>query len=146
MILGETLQTVEFGLDGTPVQALPIAGYVFINWSDGVTSNPRIDRSISGDISVYANFDINLNLNEEIEQEVKIYPVPTVRDLNIDIPFHESFDVFIMNSIGQMVTQLSPANPGNNNYNISGLSPGVYFVQLISPTKRLTRKIIKGYK
>ena len=43
-IAGETTQTVEHGADGTPVIVAPKEGYVFTEWSDGVTTTARTDR------------------------------------------------------------------------------------------------------
>ena len=55
-ITGSTSQSVDSGGNGTAVTAVPSAGYVFAGWSDNSTANPRIDTSISGNISVTANF------------------------------------------------------------------------------------------
>jgi hypothetical protein len=53
---GQTFQTVSYGSDGTAVKAVPEHGYIFVDWSDGVTVNPRMDINIAGNISVVANF------------------------------------------------------------------------------------------
>ena len=55
---GDTSQTVDYGVDGTAVEAVPDTGYYFVNWSDGSTDNPRTDENVTGDISVTANFAI----------------------------------------------------------------------------------------
>ena len=52
-------QTVFHGSDGTAVQAIPVEGYHFIQWSDGSTQNPRVDLAVQGDRSVSAAFGIN---------------------------------------------------------------------------------------
>jgi hypothetical protein len=56
---GNTSQTVDYGADGTAVEAVPDTGYYFVNWSDGSTENPRTDENVTGDISVTANFAIH---------------------------------------------------------------------------------------
>ncbi|MBZ0244167.1 MAG: hypothetical protein K8F24_13180, partial [Bacteroidales bacterium] len=56
---GETLQNVPYGGNGTPVTAFAYAGYHFDAWSDGKTSNPRVDLNVTGDITVTAEFAIN---------------------------------------------------------------------------------------
>ena len=53
---GNTSQTVAHGADGTPVTAVPDAGYHFAGWSDGATANPRTDTNVQSDITVTANF------------------------------------------------------------------------------------------
>ena len=58
-ISGATPQTVDHGFDGSPVTAVPDAGYHFVDWSDSSTDNPRTDINVTSDISVIANFAIN---------------------------------------------------------------------------------------
>ena len=55
-LIGDTIQSVEEGQDGTPVEAIPDEGYTFDQWSDGELSNPRIDTNIYDDIAVLAWF------------------------------------------------------------------------------------------
>ena len=58
-ISGTSPQTVNHGADGTPVTAVPNAGYHFVNWSDASTANPRTDTNVTANVSVTANFAIN---------------------------------------------------------------------------------------
>ena len=55
-IIGTTPQTVDVGTDGTAVTAEPDSGYLFVDWSDASTDNPRIDASVAADVTVTANF------------------------------------------------------------------------------------------
>jgi hypothetical protein len=55
-ITGTSPQTVNSGSSGTAVTAVANAGYHFVNWSDGSTSNPRTDSNVTANISVTANF------------------------------------------------------------------------------------------
>lgn len=59
-LIGEPAQLVEHGLDGTAVEAVPDYGYHFVQWSDGVTDNPRTDLAVTGEIDVTAEFEINV--------------------------------------------------------------------------------------
>lgn len=58
-LTGSSTQSVTHGSDGSPVTAVPDAGYHFVSWSDASTTNPRTDTDVTGDISVTANFAIN---------------------------------------------------------------------------------------
>ena len=58
-LTGQTVQTVNYGGSGTPVNAVPNTGYHLVSWSDGSTANPRIDTNVTGNISVSASFAIN---------------------------------------------------------------------------------------
>jgi hypothetical protein len=53
---GESTQQVDYQEDGSEVTAVADEGYRFVEWSDGQTSNPRQDRSITEDLSVEAQF------------------------------------------------------------------------------------------
>ena len=58
-ITGTSPQTVNHGANGTPVTAVPNAGYHFVDWSDGVDGDPRTDTNVTANVSVTANFAIN---------------------------------------------------------------------------------------
>jgi uncharacterized repeat protein (TIGR02543 family) len=55
-IQGTSPQTVNYGSAGSQVRAVPATGYQFVNWSDGVTQNPRTDENVTQNISVTASF------------------------------------------------------------------------------------------
>jgi len=59
VITGVTSQIVNHGASGTPVTAVPQAGYHFVSWSDGSTINPRTDVNVTADISVTAIFAVD---------------------------------------------------------------------------------------
>jgi hypothetical protein len=60
-ISGLTSQTVAYGQDGIAVIAIPDTGYHFVDWSDASTDNPRTDTNVTANISVIANFAINMH-------------------------------------------------------------------------------------
>ncbi len=69
IIVGETYQTVYQGADGSTVEAVPDACHVFLEWSDGITNNPRTDRNVTSDIAVTAiflprNIDVTVTVTE----------------------------------------------------------------------------------
>ncbi len=66
LITGVSPQAVNSGASGTVIAAFPSAGYIFSGWSDGLTSNPRIDTSVTKNISVTANFAAVLSSSKAI--------------------------------------------------------------------------------
>jgi hypothetical protein len=60
-VTGTSPQTVNYGADGTAVTAVPAVGYHFVDWSDASISNPRTDTTVTADISVTANFAIDVS-------------------------------------------------------------------------------------
>ena len=57
-IKGTATQNVITGQSGTEVEAVPNAGYRFVQWSDGLTTAKRTDSNVQGDITVTAEFAI----------------------------------------------------------------------------------------
>ena len=53
---GVVEQIVGVGGTSSPVTAVPDTGFVFLEWSDGRTDNPRIDQNVPADLSVSAAF------------------------------------------------------------------------------------------
>jgi hypothetical protein len=56
-ISGDGSQIRIPGADGSPVTAVPHAGYAFTQWSDGSSENPRTDENITSNIAVTASFN-----------------------------------------------------------------------------------------
>jgi formylglycine-generating enzyme required for sulfatase activity len=57
-VLGESPQTVDCGGSGSAVEAVPDLDYLFVQWSDGRTDNPRTDENVSSDVDVSAIFGV----------------------------------------------------------------------------------------
>ncbi|HCC68188.1 TPA: hypothetical protein DEP90_03250 [Patescibacteria group bacterium] len=55
-LTGSATQTVNKGSSGTAVTAVPDSGYEFSKWSDDITTNPRTDSNVQGNITVTAEF------------------------------------------------------------------------------------------
>jgi uncharacterized repeat protein (TIGR02543 family) len=58
-LTGETPQTVNYGEDGTAVEAVADLGYHFVDWSDTSIANPRTDTNVIEDLDVTANFAVD---------------------------------------------------------------------------------------
>lgn len=56
---GANPQSVAHGSEGSPVVALPAAGHHFLGWSDGGETARRIERNVTADLAVTAEFAIN---------------------------------------------------------------------------------------
>ena len=61
-ISGDISQTIDYGTNGTAVEAVADSGYHFSDWSDSSTANPRTDTGVTDDISVTANFVIDADI------------------------------------------------------------------------------------
>lgn len=52
-------QFTAYNTNGSVVYAVPNSGYNFVNWSDGVTVNPRTDNNVTTSVTLTANFAPN---------------------------------------------------------------------------------------
>jgi hypothetical protein len=55
-LAGNPLQTIIHGSDGTSIEAIPAPNHYFVQWSDGSTSNPRIDSNVTTSLTLTAMF------------------------------------------------------------------------------------------
>ncbi|MGB2351709.1 MAG: InlB B-repeat-containing protein, partial [Akkermansiaceae bacterium] len=90
-ITGASPQVIEYGSNGSEVTAVPDAGYLFTNWSDGSTANPRIDTNATSDINVTANFEIDPPLGDVAISETTLLGTVSAGTIN---DTHESDDVY----------------------------------------------------
>ncbi|MEW6079561.1 MAG: InlB B-repeat-containing protein [Thermodesulfobacteriota bacterium] len=58
-LIGNTLQTVSYGSDGTAVTAVSFGGYHFLRWDDGNLLTTRTDVNVTADIAVTALFAVD---------------------------------------------------------------------------------------
>ena len=56
-LIGTSNQTVNYGESGESVTAIPNVGYRFVSWSDGITTPERLDKNITADKTVTAQFE-----------------------------------------------------------------------------------------
>ncbi|MFA5764476.1 MAG: immunoglobulin-like domain-containing protein, partial [archaeon] len=61
-LTGSSTQVVVSGTDGTAVTAVANVGFHFVDWSDASVANPRTDTAVAGDITVTANFAVDVVL------------------------------------------------------------------------------------
>ncbi len=59
-VTGTTPQPVAQGANGSEVTAVPGTGYHFVQWSDGVLTTSRTDENITADLTVTAQFAVNV--------------------------------------------------------------------------------------
>lgn len=141
---GTLSQEVEHGSDGSEVEALPDEGYVFEDWSDGSTDNPRTDVNVTSDISVTANFTVATNVQEFFWSAIEAYPNPFGASLEVNYP-REVVEVKLLNIIGQnMLTQVLNG-AGKITIPTQELPPGIYLLVFRNDdgdvhTRRLLKK------
>jgi hypothetical protein len=135
-------QTVSCNESGSIVEAVANTGYVFVDWSDGVTTNSRTDTNITQDITVTANFKTVLDVPEFEVTKFRIYPNPVKEYLTIslenrgNIKGYEIFDIS-----GKRV--LFNLNSNLNSIQVSTLQSGLYIIKLKTDKTELVGRFIK---
>ncbi len=114
-LIGDTIQQVTYGQDGTPVEAVPEPGYIFIGWSDGLNSNPRTDLNVSSNITVMAGFSAdgppNWNPPVNLEFNMQVIGLLLLADSNFSLNENDMIGAFIGGEIRGVGTP-SAANDG----------------------------------
>jgi len=131
-----------------------------IEWSNGVLNQLQIANLESGEYSVSIADAMNCNLNviftiassvgykERRATDISIYPNPTHHTVTIDYELPTGVtaaDLLIINSVGQTVKTYRISSVENRvNHDLSDLSPGNYFYQIVSGQNPIgAKKLIK---
>ena len=99
-LAGQASQAVTYGGTGTAITAIPDEGYRFVNWSDGLTANPRTDANVTGNVHVAANFALIVyhqvtftataggyvegQLSQKVEHGKSCSPVTAIREIGYE--------------------------------------------------------------
>jgi endoglucanase len=76
------------------------------------------------------------------EEKLNLYPNPAKMSINLEWTGSNTGQVKLFNTYGHLVKILDVRN-GINNYDISELSPGLYFIHITTPEGLIIRKFIK---
>ncbi|PCJ66943.1 MAG: hypothetical protein COA58_05685 [Bacteroidetes bacterium] len=92
---------------------------------------------------VFALVDADLLSTKTIERsDLKVYPNPTTNILNVDLPdFIMSFDYSITSISGQ---QIGTSSSTTKSIDVSGLSNGVYFMEIVSNDVSYRTRFVKN--
>ncbi len=105
------------------IQAFPNPGYVFTQWDDGNTENPRT-FTVTGDVTRVAFFATGVGENEQ--SSLQVYPNPAKESIRI-LGLETNTEVEIYNSLGELVKVLS-VGP-DQEIGIRDLASGLYLVR-----------------
>jgi len=121
-----------------------ITPFTNLNEGDSITNNAAIyfDNNlpvITNKAVTHIELTTNTNVFEEKNLDIIIYPNPTNRDFKIIIP-PLTKQIRITNSIGQIVQSTNVDRQTNFNFTLT--NHGIYFVQIITDKKTVTKKLI----
>jgi len=94
--------------------------------------------SASGHVRVFDITDLLLSTEENIEVQFKLYPNPSSEKIHIDLQQNAILEkVNIYNTVGQLINTMK-----DTIIDVSDLSQGTYFVEIITNTGRVSKKLI----
>ncbi|HPX76807.1 MAG TPA: T9SS type A sorting domain-containing protein [Bacteroidales bacterium] len=77
-----------------------------------------------------------------IEEEISIYPNPVNKDLFIQIPeIYKRIKIIIYNAYGKTIKEKNLQSESSS-IDVSNLSPGIYFIQILTEQKNYIKQII----
>lgn len=123
---------------GTEVEITATAndGYRFVQWSDGVTENPRVVVVVE-DIELTAEFEEGVGIKAVDGMNVTMYPNPTTGLLNIEGSGVVRVEVYDLG--GRRV--MSAENV--RSIDMLALPSGVYYVHVVLPDGIAVEKVVK---
>jgi len=128
-ITGTTPQTVNQGTDGTPVTAVPVADYHFVQWSDSNITNPRTDTNVTECVAVTAEFAPNPAITAFTVPDQTGSTIIGAGTVTLTMPYGTVLTALVP-TITHTGTSVSPASGVANNFT----SPQTYTVTAADST------------
>ncbi|MCQ2309166.1 MAG: C10 family peptidase [Bacteroidales bacterium] len=117
--------------DTVTITAIPNSGYRFVKWKSGgaiVSTKPEYSFAASIDRTYKAYFELLDGVDENQKTELKIYPNPAGKTINIEGA--RGTNIVIFNALGQTVFESPYEDNEIVTVNINGFENGVYFVKV----------------
>jgi len=130
----------DFG-DGSPVSIAtnPIHTYTVAGtYSVTLTATSATNCNVNIKKQVVTILSIGVNVNQT--ENVKIYTDPSTRMLLLEMNTAKNIQVEIVNVIGKVVYSQEFSSPSFS-IDLSGFSPGIYFVRAFMANKNIVKKI-----
>mgnify|MGYP001185756730 CR=1 FL=1 len=101
------------------------------------------DNPLPGNIMLLDNFKLNYqsistNLEENLQNEIKVYPNPFIDNFTIDLNSNNTKEYKIYSLIGEMVLK-GTVNPNMNTINLSNLPPNTYLLTINNQTIKILK-------
>ncbi len=147
-ITGTANQIVNYGANGTEVTAVPNANYHFVDWSDGSTQNPRKDLNVTANISVTANFEINIGISDLFNSN-SIIAYPNPNNGNFIISLENSYigelQIKIYSVNGSIIKEFTIKKSTKDfsfSIDLVSIAVGTYYIDLSTSKEKVTKTII----
>lgn len=133
-VLNGNQYTFEFNPDNIPLRALPTSYLGGEAFRDGSTAGLDLEFEVG--------ITSTVGVNEIISSDFSLIPNPTSGQLTISLEEASTGVLSIRNYLGQLVMKEEFNNTQELDVSLDG-SPGIYFLQVESDGKIITKKVVK---
>jgi len=129
------------------ITASPNSGYKFVGWKENVTlvsNNANYPFVVKKDINLVAEFTSTASVNNQVQNQIALYPNPTNGVVNIRTDV--SIDaITIIDITGKEMLKLDRQSflQNGNSINISRLCAGMYVVEVLSNSAKAHFSLVK---
>ncbi len=103
------------------------------NWSVGINGN---EHFVADEAECTAS-----GVDDNVESELSVYPVPVTNVLHINIGFQKHVDVYLYDNLGRIIDS-ERSETGMVEFNMSGLPTASYVVKIVVENKEVFNKIV----
>lgn len=138
IITASTMVPSQFFKGNICIDAYPCADSIGSLW------NCNMDTLVNNNVNcrdIYM-FPVSVIFPDK-QHVVSIYPNPVTNILNINIRNVQGANVAVRNSVGTVIGIATETKSGNFIFNTANLSPGIYYVEVLSDSGTKSMKFIK---
>jgi hypothetical protein len=131
------------------LHAIANQGWKFVNWTENgisVSIDTVYSFTVTTNRTLVANFNVLISVPEfEKEGEIRIYPIPTENNINIDFNgfVQKEIDLKLFDVLGKLVYYQNFENTSKIEIDCINMPKGVYYLKIKQNDKKIiTKKVI----
>ncbi|WP_343636194.1 T9SS type A sorting domain-containing protein [Fluviicola sp.] len=106
------------------------------------TEESGCGQFVNPSLGIFVQGNLNLGLNENnLSHQLNVYPNPTNGEVIVKADFSMEM-IRVLSADGRLITSLEKVNQHTLAMDLSGLNPGIYFIQTAKGKELITQKII----
>lgn len=126
----------------TTMTAIPKTGYMFVQWTDGNTENPRL-VTVNQDTTFKADFALDDAIEEtENFKHLSVFPNPTTNQFTIDYGQNVINEVRVYDIVGKELLHVT-INDSKATINTESWKNSIYFVKIVTENGTITKQLRK---
>jgi hypothetical protein len=139
--MGRVTGDGDYAVNATAtIEAIPNAGYRFIQWNDNITQNPRT-ITVTSNMTFTAIFDVETGIKDISTSAIHIYPNPAMENIHITLPENVQQGIFTLYDMqGKMLMKQEIGK--EEIISVGYLSSGMYIYKITTDKQNHQGKMI----